>query len=83
MMDFVLSSVVLVRPMSAMRDAPALAKAMAVAAPMPEPPPVMRTVLPWAESSGLAGSMAGYEAVCQVFVRDGKGGDMMVMEDLD
>lgn len=49
MLALVRSSEERVRPMMAMRGAPACAKARTVAAPMPEPPPVTRTVFPAAE----------------------------------
>jgi hypothetical protein len=57
--DFVWARVASVRPMRVIREAPALAKDSAIAAPMPEPPPVMRTVLLAAESEGRLGLMAG------------------------
>ena len=40
-------------------EAPAAAKARAIARPMPEPPPVMKTVLPLTERAGLEGERAG------------------------
>ena len=60
-----------VRPEMATVDAPAAAKAQAIARPMPAPPPVMKTVLPLTERAVLEGEMAGYEALCQVLVGDG------------
>ncbi len=48
-----------VRPDMATVDAPAAAKARAVARPMPALPPVMKTVLLATEREGLVGSMAG------------------------
>ena len=56
---FAARSVVAVRPDMATVDAPAAAKARAVARPMPAPPPVMKTVLPVTELEGLVGEMAG------------------------
>jgi hypothetical protein len=75
MVALVSSREFLVRPMSAIRGAPALANAMAMAAPMPEPHPVTRMVLSLAESSGRLGSIAAYEDECQVFVKDGNGAE--------
>jgi len=48
-----------VRPRIAIFAAPALAKALAVARPIPEPAPVTIMVFPAAESDARAGSMAG------------------------
>jgi len=56
--DLVRESVDSVRPIRAREVQPAWAKASAVAAPVPEPAPVMMTVLPAAESSGRVGEMA-------------------------
>lgn len=47
------------RPRRAIRDAPATAKDLAVSAPIPVPPPVIRMALPFAESSGRLGEMDG------------------------
>lgn len=59
MVDLVWERVTSVRPTRAMRGAPALAKERAMAAPMPEPPPVTRMVLLAAEREGRMGLMAG------------------------
>lgn len=48
-----------VLPTSVMRGAPALANERAMDYPIPEPPPVMRTVLLAAERKGRVGEMAG------------------------
>lgn len=45
---------------------------------MPEPQPGTRIVLLLAERLGLAGSIAGYNAVCHVFVNNRNGADMML-----
>lgn len=67
------------RPIMAMPEAPASAKARAIDAPIPEPPPVMATILPLAESSGRVGLMAALEVVCQSLVRDGKGAEVVIV----
>ena len=59
MSSFALRSVLAVRPEMATVEAPAAAKARAVARPIPAPPPVTKTVLPEAEREGLVGEMAG------------------------
>lgn len=66
-----------VRPMRAMWETPARAKECAVVAPMPVPPPVMRTVLFLREREGCVGLMEGKVVVCQVFVSEGKGSDIL------
>ena len=48
-----------VRPRRAMCEAPASANECAVAAPMPVPPPVIRTFLLLRESEGCVGLMEG------------------------
>lgn len=53
-------------------DAPPAAKAFAMLAPMPLPPPVMTTALPLTESSGCDGDTAGYDSVCDSLVTDGR-----------
>lgn len=47
------------RPRMAMLDAPACAKESTVAAPIPDPPPVMTIVFPVAERAGLSEEMDG------------------------
>lgn len=58
----------------------AVAKECAAAEPMDPPPPVMRMDFPAIESliAALVGEIAGYEVVCQVGVKDGRGGGGMV-----
>ena len=51
---------------------PPAAKAFAMLAPMPLPPPVITTVLCLTESSGRDGDIAGYDLLCDSLVRDGK-----------
>lgn len=58
MADLVSFRVLSLRPRSTMLAAWASEKAWAMEAPIPWPPPVMRTVLPAAESCGLVGLMA-------------------------
>lgn len=48
-----------VRPMMVIFIDPAVAKAWVMRGPIPEPPPVMKTTLPFMESSGRVGLMAG------------------------
>ena len=60
--------------MLAIFEAPALAKARVVAAPIDPPARVMATTLPFVDSSGRPGSMAGFDCECNVLVRDGNGG---------
>jgi len=47
------------QPIIAIAAAPASANDFAMAATIPTPPPVMRTTLPLADSSGLVGEMVG------------------------
>jgi hypothetical protein len=48
-------------------------------APIPLPPPVIATTLPFAESSGRDGEMAGLGEVCQILVREGNGVDVAIV----
>ncbi len=50
--------------------APARLKAVAMAFPIPDPPPVTRTFLPAADSSGRVGEIESYALLCQVLVKD-------------
>ena len=55
-----------------MLEAPDFANAFAISGPTPEPRPVMAIVLPFVESAGKLGSMAGYASLWKVFVGDGQ-----------
>ena len=50
-----------VRPTSMIADAPAWAKASAMAFPIPPAPPVTKMTLPAAERDGLVGAMSACE----------------------